>query len=332
MTSAAQSSGPAQYAQVAVPVHLSKLFTYRLPRPIQEAVRVGSRVMVQLGTKPTVGYVVALLPRLRAGSSLIESEIKDVQELLDVEPPLRPEVLEITRWVADYYAAPWGEVMRAALPAGINANVEQTISITEQGRDMLRSVPSALADGSKKTGALQLLVEESEFEFGAFILRLGAARMPKWLRELESDGFVRRSYRTRSLQTRAKRRKAVRLVRPLTDDDSRVSKAQLRVVDTLIARRKEMPISDLIRAAAVSESVVQTLIKKGVLEEFDEQIRRDPLGTAELPDPKDLKLTSAQDEARRIIETGIRGRNFSSILLHGVTGSGKTEVYIRAMR
>ena len=117
------------HAVLAVPVHLRKLFTYKLPSSMQAATRVGSRVMVQLGAKPTVGYVVALLPKLRTGTSLVESELKEIQELLDVDPPLTPEVLEITRWVSDYYAAPWGEVMRAALPAGINASVERTISI-----------------------------------------------------------------------------------------------------------------------------------------------------------------------------------------------------------
>ena len=134
-----------QFAQVAIPIHLRKLFTYRVPVSMRVSIRVGSRVMVQLGTKSMAGYIVALLPRLRTGTSLIESEIKDVQELLDVDPPLTSEVLELTRWVADYYAAPWGEVLRAALPAGINATVEQTVSITEKGqREVLNS---AIDDG-----------------------------------------------------------------------------------------------------------------------------------------------------------------------------------------
>ena len=123
MTSTTQAGNEAlpQFAHVAIPVHLRKLFTYRLPASMQRSAQVGSRVMVQLGAKTTAGYIAELLSRLRTGTSLIESEIKDIQELLDVDPPLTPEVLEITRWVADYYAAPWGEVMRAALPAGINA-------------------------------------------------------------------------------------------------------------------------------------------------------------------------------------------------------------------
>ncbi len=203
MTSATQVSNEAvpQYAQVAVPVHLNKTFTYRLPAAMQRAARVGSRVMIQFGAKPTTGYIVALSARLRAGTSLIESEIKDVQELLDVEPPLTPEILEITRWVSDYYATPWGEVMRAALPAGINATVEQTISITPAGREALirLSEPPTVAGGlgkpdtnaiatddklklighksvttNARTRALRLLANEGEFELGAFRLRMGA--------------------------------------------------------------------------------------------------------------------------------------------------------------
>src|SRR5215831_10918353 len=126
-----------RFAQIAVPVHLRKLFTYRLPESMRGAAQIGSRVMVQLGAKSLSGYIVGLLPKLREGSSLVESEIKEVQELLDVDPPLTAELMELTQWVAEYYAAPWGEVMRAALPAGINATVEQTISITNRGRHEL---------------------------------------------------------------------------------------------------------------------------------------------------------------------------------------------------
>ena len=92
MTSATQVTSEAvpQYAQVAVPVHLNKLFTYRLPPAVQRAARIGSRVIVQLGKKAQTGYIVALLPRLRSGTSLVESEIKNVQELLDVEESLMP--------------------------------------------------------------------------------------------------------------------------------------------------------------------------------------------------------------------------------------------------
>src|SRR6266576_1107129 len=211
MTSVAPTSNQTVplYVQVAFPVHLRKTFTYRLPRSIQQVARLGSRVVAQLGAKPLTGYIVALLPRLRTGTSLVESEIKEVQELLDVDPPLTAEVLEITRWVADYYAAPWGEVMRAALPAGINATVEQMVSITAQGREAISDLETN-SPAKARINALRLLAAEGEFELNAFCLRIGATKTPQWLRVLETEGLIERSYRTRSTVTRAKRRKAVR--------------------------------------------------------------------------------------------------------------------------
>ncbi|PYT05159.1 MAG: hypothetical protein DMF60_12840, partial [Acidobacteria bacterium] len=346
MTSAPQSSrneAAPQYAQVAVAVHLTKTYTYRLTAAMQKAARPGSRVVVQLGRQPTTGYIVALLPHLRTGTSLIESEIKEVQELLDVDPPLVPEVLEITRWVADYYAAPWGEVMRAALPAGINASVEQTVSITPRGREQLRSERPAVAGGHDpgraRNRALQLLAAEGEFEVNAFCLRMGASKTPKWLREMEQQGSIARSYRTRSTPTRAKRRRAVRLVKAAvseaaTDAEAarpRVTEAQKRLLETLRVNSGEMAVSDLIRTANVSESAIHTLLKRGVIEAFEEDVRRDPLALAELPDTEVFKLTKAQADALQAIETQASARNFATMLLHGVTGSGKTEVYIRAM-
>src|SRR5262249_32061649 len=193
-----------RFAQIALPVHLRKLFTYRLPVSMQTNAQVGSRVVVRLGNKPMTGYIVALLPKLRVGTSLVESELKEVEELLDVEPPLTPDVLELTRWVADYYAAPLGEVMRAALPAGINTSIMQVVAMTERGRDVrseageatldMKSVPSASADRSglspTKMRAIQILADEGEAEVNAFALRMGSSRIPKWLRELESDGLI----------------------------------------------------------------------------------------------------------------------------------------------
>ena len=350
-----------RYAHVAVPVHLNKTFVYRIPTAMQTAVQVGSRVMIQFGVKPTTGYIVGLATELRAGTSLVESEIKDIQELLDSEPPLTAEVLEITRWVSNYYATPWGEVMRAALPSGMNATVEQIVSITARGVSELRAKASAKADRSVKTRALHLLNDEGTFELKAFCLRLNLTRVPKWLRELEQQGLVQRSYRTHSRATQAKRRRGVRLIKnpdantvcavdtlpiaALRPEDPQTihgakhatapraaSGAQQRALDVLRTRQEGIAISDLLATARISESVIRTLLKQGVVEVFTEDLRRDPLARAELPWTEDLELTAAQAKALSAIENRLIENSFAPILLHGVTGSGKTEIYIRAMR
>jgi primosomal protein N' (replication factor Y) len=334
-TPASNQTNP-QYAQVAIPVHLKKLFTYRLPPGIQPLAQIGSRVMVQLGAKPVTGYIVDLLVQLRPGTSLIESEIKDVRELLDIDPPLTPEVVEVTRWVADYYAAPWGEVMRAALPGGINTTVEQIVSISARGRQTLSDLAQSSIPARARTNALSLLATLGEFEINAFCLRIGAAKTPQWLRELENDGLIERAYRTRSKVTRAKRRRAVRLAETNFNEaltgNQRLTKAQQHTLEVLRANRHRMAVSDLIKAARVSDSVIRNLAKRGLLEEFEEDVRRDPLSRAELPETGNFTLTAAQTTALRSVEQRLSKKVFATLLLHGVTGSGKTEIYIRAMQ
>ena len=322
-----------KFVDVMVPVHVSQKFTYRLPGPMSRIARVGSRVLVPLGRAFTTGYIVALRSGLRIGTSLDESRIKEVKELLDLDPPLTPEVLEITRWVSDYYAAPWGEVMRAALPAGINTTVEQTVSITAEGR---RELSNSTDELSVKRRALALLAGEGEFEINAFSLRMGSARVPKWLRELERDRLIERAYRTRKTATRAKRRRAVRLEEATIDDNgqqkSRMTESQRRALDVLRSYNGAMAASNLIQRANVSASVVRTLLKKGLITEFEEELRRDPLVNAKLPAAENFTLTQAQAEGLSAIYDPLQSKVFASILLHGITGSGKTEIYIRAMQ
>jgi primosomal protein N' (replication factor Y) (superfamily II helicase) len=319
-----------EFVDVMVPVHVNQKFTYRLPDALRAMVHLGSRVLVSLGHTVTTGYVVALRSHLKIGTSLRDDQIKEVRDLLDFEPPLTPPVLEITRWVSDYYAAPWGEVMRAALPAGINATVERTIAISDKGRRRLATVPgpASLPDDAP-TRALRLLADEGDFELNAFYLRMGAKQPPQWLRKLEDEGLVDRSYRTRSSPTRAKRRKALRLIEPTAG--GRITKAQQRAIEVLAQYENELPLVELIEKANISESVIRTLVKNGIAEEFEIEVRRDPLSRAELPGRQSFQLTEPQGNALSSIEQSLRGGKFASILLHGVTGSGKTEVYIKAM-
>jgi primosomal protein N' (replication factor Y) len=95
-----------EYAEVAVPLRVMQTFTYRLPLALRAEAQLGSRLLVPFGRKRITGYIVALLEELDPASDLKEEEVKEAEELLDAEPLLTPEILEITRWVAEYYAAP----------------------------------------------------------------------------------------------------------------------------------------------------------------------------------------------------------------------------------
>jgi primosomal protein N' (replication factor Y) len=328
---APRESAP-QYADVAVPVHVNLIFTYRLTESMRDVAQVGARVMVPLGRKLTTGYVVGLRDNLKPSSSLVESEIKEVAELLDLEPVVTPEVLQITRWVSDYYASPWGEVIKAALPPGISAGVERFLSITPKGKEEL----SNLRTTTIKARLLALIANSGELTFRAAANTLGQKQAGHAARELEREGLIRILQRQSGSAVKEKIQRAVRLRSSIPLDnaggDRKPTTAQCRIIDTLNAAEGAMSIKQLLTAADVSESAIKTLQKRGVVEFFDQPVRRDPLATAVMPQAHAHELTAAQLSILREIERPLAQKSYATFLLHGVTGSGKTEVYLRAMR
>ncbi|HYP53195.1 MAG TPA: primosomal protein N', partial [Pyrinomonadaceae bacterium] len=327
---------PPLYAEVAFPVRVMRTFTYRLPVSMRNDARVGSRLLVPFGRKLVTGYVVALHEELDPAVELEESEIKDAEELLDAEPLLTPEVLEITRWISDYYAAPWGEVLKAALPAGLNATVEQVLTVTAEGRDELTRLPIGRMT-TAKARALRMVAADGEKALREVAREIGQARASAVARDLELAGWVTLSPRSRPARARAPRRKAVRLVAPEEHaaGDARTRQrtpAQQRILDALAGAGGEMFYAELLERAEASASSIQTLERHRAVEVFVRDVRRDPLADAELPDAADLTLTAEQAAALTDIHAAQDTDEYAAFLLHGVTGSGKTEIYIRAMR
>ncbi|HKY45692.1 MAG TPA: primosomal protein N' [Pyrinomonadaceae bacterium] len=238
------------YAEVAVPLHVFQTFTYRLTAEQSLQAQVGARLIVPLGRNLVTGYIVNLSDEISA--ELDDVEIKDAQELVDPAPVCTPEILQLARWVAEYYACPLGEVIRAALPPGV----------------------------SKATSPVK----------------------PKMRR----------------------------FVRVLNGDEEKLTDAQRRVISTLESTGPMM-LQSLLQTASVSASTVSSLEKKGLVETYTEAIRRDPL-SEDLGLSSDVhNLTAAQTSVLEQIEQQMNSETYAAFLLHGVTGSGKTEIYMRAM-
>lgn len=244
------------FAEIALPVPIRRTFTYLIPPELIEAAAVGCRVEVSFRNRQLVGYVVGIQDRPSADEQIDISKIKPIEKVLDTEPLVTDEILELTRWAADYYASFWGELLKSALPAGIN------------------------------TGRVS-----------------------------------------------AKRQLAVRtLGEDLATDEKPLSAAQLRILETIDANGGDILLSDLLALSGSSSSPVRTLQKRGSVEIYERSITRDPLAGSDLPDRDDHSLTSEQSKAVDTITAAMDGGEYRTFLLHGVTGSGKTEVYIRAMR
>jgi primosomal protein N' (replication factor Y) len=291
-------------------------------------VRVGARLLVPFANKLSTAYVVELHEELDPAAELENVEIKDAEDLLDSEPLLTPEVLEITRWISSYYAAPWGEVLKSALPAGMNSTIEQIIAITPSGHEELVRL-QARNVSTAKAQLLGSVAEQDELTLRKAAREMGRARTTRALRDLAREGLVVIAHRAKNAVARPKKRKAVRLKNEFA---SNLSDAQTRIVEALIKHGGEMLLTNLLDVAKVAPSSIQTLARKGIVEFVTCDVRRDPLAGALLPIADDFRLTPEQEVALREINQAQSNSKYSCFLLHGVTGSGKTEIYIRAMR
>jgi primosomal protein N' (replication factor Y) len=319
-----------RFVEVALPVPLQKLFTYRIPPGLAEVMHPGARVLVPFGKQTLTGYISNFRNELDSNSEFTEDEVKDIVELQDEEPLVTEEILALTKWAAEYYAASWGEMLKASLPAGINTATERIVSITEAGRDELSKKGDSIA---AKWAFLQLIADNGELTEREIIKVLGNTSRYR-ISKLARSGLVAVRDRTVATKVKAKLRKAVRLLKII--DESAETKPltgqQQAVVDTLKNAGGEMLFTDLLGRARVGASPVTTLAKRGFLEITVQEVRRDPLSKNEAGEYPSLKLTTEQKRALSEIEGAIITGKYNAFLLHGVTGSGKTEVYIRAMR
>ncbi len=322
------------YAEVAVPVHVHQTFTYALPASLASSARPGCRVLVPFGKQLLTGYIVELYESLEeAGLEAGASQIKEVEELFDLEPLVTPELLELTKWIADYYYAPWGEVIKSCLPAGINAEAETIVSITTEGRAALATSLAKRAPTSSRAQVLALVAENGMISARELARHFNKARAMAILRELEREGYVTITRQMQSAGVKPRRQQAVKLIeRALVGESGPFTESQQRVIEHLFNSPEPIAFAQLAEAANVSASVIRTLERRGLVEIFTREVRRDPLAHLRNHTEEEMALTPKQQAALDQIQARLNEGVYAAFLLHGVTGSGKTEVYLRAMR
>ncbi len=308
-------------------------FSYRIPAALADRIEPGVRVLVPFGTKQTTGVVVDLPPA--DGSAT-----RDVLDVLDTTPPFGPHLLALTRWIADYYLCPWGEVLRAALPNGIALESQRFVKLT----DAVRSGPLPETGRSLvKAKILDTLRREGELAVSQLERAIGSRGLSAALADLEAAGWVARDQRIPDPKVKTKLARFLRLApdlasggeplhRVMAELERRAPKQVNGLALLLSAARRGQP---LVPEAAVREAVgasaVKGLSEKGLVETVEQEVIRSPY--AEIMEvPADVTLNPAQAEAVRVLSRALAKGTFQPFLLHGVTGSGKTQVYIEAMR
>src|ERR1700685_1990758 len=170
-----------RYCDVSLPVPLDQAFTYRLPETMQHRVRPGCRLLVPFGSRKLTGMVLAL----RAEAP--EGQIKEVLRLVDEEPVLSADLLALGRWIAQYYCAPLGEVLRGMTPLSGEVHKSKLYSLTDAGRDTARQLLLAADDEDPVVQVLRLLEPRP---LSAAYLNKKVPNAANAIRSLEKKGFL----------------------------------------------------------------------------------------------------------------------------------------------
>ncbi|MBI4469609.1 MAG: primosomal protein N' [Acidobacteria bacterium] len=324
------------YAEVAVPLHLAQTFTYQIPEGLRATP--GVRVVVPFGKKLLTGYVVAVmhqLPPLLPGV-----EVRPIREVLDPEPLLSNGMLALTRWVAEYYCAPWGETIRSALPAGSSASTDLAIEITGAGRRAAERHSPERLKMSTRAIALARLSESGRMNLGDLEKHLGKAKARSLVKALASAGLITVREEITSTGIRPRMQKAVRLVVPEAGcgpesgafNTRKLTPGQEAVVAYLKSIGGESARGELVERTGASPSSLRTLEKRGWIEIVERRVDRRPAHGLHIFPAIEFELTADQQRVLEPVIRQIDRGEYGAFLLHGVTGSGKTEIYIRAMR
>ncbi|MGG4447997.1 primosomal protein N' [Brevibacillus sp. HB1.4B] len=313
-------------AQIIVDVPVNRTnrpFDYHVPPWLRPLIRIGSRVVVPFGPRQLQGYVIGIVEDDEAIPD--RSRLKDVVQVQDDTPPLTPELLKMSEWMSKQYLCPWVTAVQAMLPAVLKGKSEKWLTSTDALDEEACGRSGLLWELFRKR---QLPLAEVEKQFAEEYLLV-----PGWIQ----SGLLATEYQVRDKITR----KQQSFVRSLLDEgkleeaiSSLPARAeQMRRVLQLMLMHKEQSLSvQMLRDEyGITRSPLKSLESKGWIAIEQVEVYRDPYANRRFQEKQKPVFTSVQEAALTPILQSIDSGTYASYLLHGVTGSGKTEVYLEAI-
>ena len=348
------------FCNVALPVPLRNVFTYAVPETLRRTVQPGNRVLVPFRKKTLVGVVVELAKSAPAGT-----KVREITRVLDCVPALTPKLIELAQWIAGYYLAPAGEVFRAMLPPVTELKSQRQTILMDAGREATESLSGGeLSHGltsaeaafltklKEKKGTLPLrpasklgvdasalqrlqrrgLIEIRETVQG---IKRRTQRVIAWkggLTATEESAEKKENDNAETQSAQKNRREEVEEKGIAETQGAHRKHKEERVRELLETERGPLPLPQLLKLAQVTRAFVERMLRDGMLESWEEAIdpAEDPFDAGHAPPAHELN--AEQESAMKAIRARFELGEFGVQLLHGVTGSGKTEVYLRAVQ
>lgn len=309
----------ASYLKIAVSLPVRGTFFYAVPQRLKPLALIGCRVLAPFRNQKVTGYI------LENASDVHVRDMKEIADVLDTEPLFHNKMVPFFEWMADYYLHPIGQIIRSALPAGIETKPFKTAFLTQKGSRILDNLPSLSQEG----------------KILSWIKDHPGKRLPQPLKKfyaLERKGWIIIEDRQQKRRTGPLMR---RFIRSKTNIDANVvlgkmketsrAENEVQFLKTVFDSGSLM-LNELTAKFSNGSYLANKWVQKGVLESYKASVYRTPAGTIICPSPVPSELYGQQRRALDRIKAYLDKRSFHVCLLYGVTGSGKTEVYYRAVR
>lgn len=310
------------FAEIAFPTAVRQTFTYQVPLNIQKDIECGMRVWVPFRSHFAIGVIVEL------HNEKPSFKTKEIRKVLDESPVLGTELLSLTRWVHQFYYCSWGEAIQAALPAGLNFVSRKKVKVAED--------VGSVSYTKEEQSVLKDILSEESHTLKYFEKRYrGTSRnnvFKKLLRtgslEVWEEPNLKVTTKTERAWELAEGRGKKKAEEFLKSQD--VNYKWLDALDVFIKQEKPIRNSET-EQLDISNYSIKKLKDEGWIQPTELEVKPDTLSLEF--DPTSIKeLNIEQKKAFHQIQSSIEDERFSNFLLKGITGSGKTEVYIHALK
>ncbi len=313
-----------RFIEVALGVPLRKTFTYEVPDQMQVAIAPGKRVWVPFGRRFLPGFVLGPARDLPTGKKILP-----IRRVVEDEITIPESLLRLLLWTSHYYFQPIGEIIKAALPTGSALRPRECYQVTEKGRQAHPSLPPR----SPEKKILQSLLRQGGKGVPTAVQssQEGSSAPPVLVR-MAAEGWIQKEEDSFAPLMQAKRIRFVRALQAPEETQARLSREQKEVLHFL-QKAGDLPLRELAGRFAKGSLIIRQLARRRLVEihtreDFRQPSRKELEGWANgAPD----LLNPDQENAVATISQAFHARRYQAFLLHGVTGSGKTEVYLRVI-
>ncbi|HMN23491.1 MAG: primosomal protein N' [Ignavibacteriaceae bacterium] len=316
------------FVEIVFPLPFRKAFTYSVPKDLDGFAKIGVRAVAPFGKRTLTGFIVNLPEKIE----LKKDEVKPITDILDDKPIFTNKTIKFYEWLSEYYLCSLGEALKLLVPQGTDVETKRKIVVDK--KFVLELLQSEKKKDSLKFKILAELYKRDELSFPTLQKAVKRKSIYSQVRTLHNQGAITIVDEVQGAKVKPKKVKFVKLAKEIAEiyagfpELDRKSPKQVKILLKMIeAKGTSLPVAELLHKTESSLTSLNGLEQKGFVKIFEKEVDRRYKEQYE-EDHQKLILTKQQQEVVDSVSENINSNKFLTYLLHGVTGSGKTQVYI----